>query len=48
MMIRHTRDKKNNSVSIMTGEASMLNDELKKNQQVKPNRNSDCIFRPNG
>lgn len=49
LMIRHTRDKKNNSVSIMTPEASMVNDELKKtSQQATPNRNSDCIFRPNG
>lgn len=49
LMIRHTRDKKNNSVSIMTPEASMVNDELKKaRQQVTPNRNSGCIFRPNG
>lgn len=49
LMIRHTRDKKINSVSIMTPEASMLNDELKKNIQSQQSiRNSDCIFRPNG
>lgn len=48
LMIRHTRDKKINSVSIMTQEASMTNDELKKNITPTSNRNADCIFKPNG
>lgn len=46
LMIRHTRDKKNNSVSIMTKEASEVNDSLRSslNQSVK---NQECIFNPN-
>lgn len=48
LMIRHTRDKKNNSVSIMTPEASMMNDELKKKTpSQQTTRSSNCIFRPN-
>lgn len=48
LMIRHTRDKKNNSVAIMTKEASEVNDHLKnKSLSSTPNRNADCIFRPN-
>jgi len=44
LMIRHTGNKNNNTVSIMTKEASELNDETKKKsrQQAKENKN---IFR---
>lgn len=46
LMIRHTRDKKINSVSIMTREASEVNDSMRPslNKSVK---NQDCIFNPN-
>lgn len=48
LMIRHTRDKKNNSVAIMTKEASEVGDESRKhilnNTANKINKN---IFRPN-
>lgn len=46
LMIRHTRDKKTNSVAIMTKEASQINDSLRPslNQSIK---NKDCIFNPN-
>jgi hypothetical protein len=47
LMITHTRDKKTNNVSIMTKEASSLNDELKKNFTTK-RFNENTIFRPNG
>lgn len=48
LMIRHTRDKKNNSVAIMTKEASEVNDHLKKMiASDGTNRNSSCIYRPN-
>ena len=48
LMIRHTRDKKNNSVAIMTQEASTVNDHLKnKFMSSKSNRNANCIFKPN-
>jgi hypothetical protein len=46
LMIRHTSAKKNNSVAIMTKEASELNDEAKKNNQTHPNLQKN-IFRPN-
>jgi hypothetical protein len=48
LMIRETSAKKTNSVAIMTGEASMVNDSLK-GQAPKPNQlpNTDkYIFRP--
>lgn len=45
LMIRHTSSKKNNNVSIMTKEASQLNDDIKK--QIKFNKNTEKgIFRP--
>lgn len=47
LMITETRDKKTNNVSIMTREASSLNDELKKNFTTK-RFNENTIFRPNG
>lgn len=46
LMITQTRDKKINNVSIMTREASSLNDELKKNFTTKT-FNENTIFRPN-
>lgn len=46
LMITHTRDKKTNNVSIMTKEASSLNDELKKDFTTK-RFNENTIFRPN-
>jgi orotate phosphoribosyltransferase-like protein len=47
LMIRETSAKKINSVSIMTGEASMMNDELmKKVSAYNPNTEKN-IFRPN-
>lgn len=45
LMIRHTSAKKTNNVSIMTREASALNDEVKKNN-IHP-RTEQNIFRPN-
>lgn len=47
LMIRETAGKKTNSVAIMTGEASMLNDELK-NKITNPSnpKTDNCIFRP--
>ena len=45
LMIRHTSAKKTNNVSIMTKEASALNDELKRNQASHP-RTEQNIFRP--
>jgi transcriptional antiterminator len=47
LMIRHTSAKKNNSVAIMTKEASEVNDEAKKNNKTHPNLQKN-IFRPNG
>lgn len=47
LMIRHTAAKKNNSVAIMTKEASEMNDHSKKTNPVHPNLNKN-IFRPNG
>lgn len=46
LMIRHTRDKKINSVSIMTREASEVNDSLRPSLN-RQNKNQDCIFNPN-
>lgn len=46
LMIRHTAGKKSNNVSIMTGEASALNDELKKNQTGFNPNTEKAIFRP--
>lgn len=49
LMIRHTSNKKMNSVSIMTEAASQLNDELKKNSNNRGSRSAkNSIFRPNG
>lgn len=49
LMIRHTSNKKNNNVSIMTEAASQLNDELKKQNNTSPaQRFKNSIFRPNG
>lgn len=46
LMIRETAGKKTNSVSIMTGEASMINDQFK-NQSTNQQRKTDkYIFRP--
>jgi hypothetical protein len=47
LMIRHTSAKRNNSVAIMTKEASEVNDHAKKVNQAHPNTNKN-IFRPNG
>ncbi len=47
LMIRHTRDKKINSVAIMTGEASSVNDEMRKKLNNKTNDNIEHIFKPN-
>jgi hypothetical protein len=45
LMIRHTAGKKTNNVSIMTGEASALHDELKNKTGFNPNTEK-AIFRP--
>lgn len=47
LMIRHTAAKKNNSVAIMTKEASEMNDASKKSNSGNPNIQKN-IFRPNG
>lgn len=48
MMINQTSVKKNNSVAIMTKEASAMNDELqKKAEQSSVKRSSKDIYRPN-
>ena len=47
LMIRETSGKKLNSVSIMTGEASMMNDELMKNAKAHNPNTEKNIFRPN-
>jgi hypothetical protein len=47
LMIRHTSAKRNNSVAIMTKEASEVNDHAKKVNPAHPNINKN-IFRPNG
>ena len=46
LMIRHTRDKKTNNVSIMTREASEFNDHIKKKISDKSEKNQEHIFRP--
>lgn len=46
LMIRHTRDKKTNSVAIMTREASEVNDSLRPSLN-RSKLNQDCIFKPN-
>jgi hypothetical protein len=47
LMITQTSSKKNKSVAIMTPEASMLNDELKKKFAGKTGDTQNFIFRPN-
>jgi len=47
LMIRHTRDKKNNSVAIMTKEASEVGDESRKQINNNPRKINKNIFRPN-
>lgn len=47
LMIRHTRDKKINSVSIMTKEASEINDAMRSKLSQGSNKNINCIFNPN-
>jgi hypothetical protein len=47
LMIRETAQKKTNNVSIMTGEASMMNDELMKNIKAHNPNTEKNIFRPN-
>ena len=46
-MITETSTKKTKNVAIMTGEASALNDELKKKFKGNTKDNKDYIFRPN-
>lgn len=48
LMINQTAGKKSNSVAIMTGEASMLNDSMKNTGHSSLQKNTDhYIFRPN-
>lgn len=47
LMITQTSNKKTNNVAIMTGEASALNDDLKKKFKGNTKDNQDYIFRPN-
>lgn len=47
LMIRHTKEKKTNNVSIMTREASAFNDDAKKKLKNKENKNQNYIFKPN-
>jgi len=48
LMINQTSSKQTKNVMIMTKEASMMNDELKKRYVSGPSRTSqDAIFRPN-
>lgn len=48
LMIRHTRDKKTNTVSIMTREASEVNDHMKTKLRSSENKkNEKFIFKPN-
>jgi hypothetical protein len=47
LMINQTSAKKSNHVMIMTQEASMMNDTVKKNVDPQTNRNQKHIFRPN-
>jgi predicted transcriptional regulator len=46
LMIRHTKEKNTNNVSIMTREASAYNDNAKKKLNSKPGK-QDYIFKPN-
>ena len=46
LMIRHTKEKQTNNVSIMTREASAFNDNAKKKLNNK-NNNQNHIFKPN-
>jgi predicted DNA-binding protein YlxM (UPF0122 family) len=46
LMIRHTKEKKTNNVSIMTREASSFNDNAKKNFHNK-DQNISYIYKPN-
>jgi predicted transcriptional regulator len=47
LMIRHTRDKKTNTVAIMTKEASAINDEMRKINSTKiSSKYKDCIHKP--
>lgn len=47
LMINKTSSKGNKSVSIMTGEASALNDELRKKNVTTKKDTQSFIFRPN-
>ena len=47
LMIRHTSSKKNNSVAIMTKEASEVNDHARPANTANP-RSQKHIFKPNG
>lgn len=47
LMINKTSNKGTKSVAIMTGEASALNDELKKKQQARIKDTQDYIHKPN-
>lgn len=47
LMINQTSIKKNNSVMVMTPEASMHNDEARKNTTNRAKLNESIIFRPN-
>jgi len=49
LMIRETSVKKNNSVAIMTKEASEINDAFKKNldQHMQSRTSKNAIYRPN-
>ena len=46
LMINQTAAKSSRNVSIMTKEASSLNDSLKSNMTPKTSRNNSAIFRP--
>lgn len=46
LMIRHTRDKKTNSVAIMTREASAVNDSIR-TKLASNKKNNNYIFNPN-
>jgi hypothetical protein len=48
LMIRQTRDKGLNTVSVMTQAASAYNDEALKNATTQPTKDPNYIFRPNG
>jgi len=47
LMISQTSSKGSKSVAIMTGEASALNDELKKKQNTKVKDTQEYIHKPN-